>query len=51
MQINDAYFMRTTDKLDPCRLVLGGKMKSFYDNNWDYDIHYNDIPGATLDDA
>lgn len=51
MQINDAYFMRTTDKLDPCRLVLGGKMKSFYDNNWDYDIHYNDIPNATLDDA
>ena len=51
MQINDAYFMRTTDKLDQCRLVLGGKMKSFYDNNWDYDIHYNDIPGTTLDDA
>ena len=51
MQINDAYFMRTTDKLDQCRLVLGGKMKSFYDNNWDYDIHYNDIPGSTLDDA
>ena len=51
MQINDAYFMRTTDKLDPCRLVLGGKMQSFYDNNWDYQIHYNDIPGATLDDA
>ena len=51
MQINDAYFMRTTDKLDPCRLVIGGKMKNFYDNNWDYDIHYNDIPGATLDDA
>ena len=51
MQINDVYFMRTTDKLDQCRLVLGGKMKNFYDNNWDYDIHYNDIPGATLDDA
>lgn len=51
MQINDAYFMRTTDKLDQCRLVLGGKMKNFYDRNWDYDIHYNDIPGATLDDA
>lgn len=51
MQINDAYFMRTTDKLDPCRLVLGGKMKNFYDNNWDYDLLYNDIPGATLDDA
>lgn len=51
MQINDAYFMRTTDKLDQCRLVLGGKMKNFYDSNWDYDIHYNDIPGATLDDA
>ena len=51
MQINDAYFMRITDKLDQCRLVLGGKMKNFYDNNWDYDIHYNDIPGATLDDA
>ena len=51
MQINDAYFMRTTDKLDQCRLVLGGKMKGFYDNNWDYQLHYNDIPGATLDDA
>lgn len=51
MQINDAYFMRTTDKLDPCRLVLGGKMKNFYDNNWDYELLYNDIPGATLDDA
>ena len=51
MQINDAYFMRTTDKLDQCRLVLGGKMKGFYDNNWDYQLLYNDIPGATLDDA
>ena len=51
MQINDAYFMRTTDKLDQCRLVLGGKMKNFYDRNWDYDLLYNDIPGATLDDA
>ena len=51
MQINDAYFMRTTDKLDQCRLVLGGKMKTFYDRNWDYDLLYNDIPGATLDDA
>ena len=51
MQINDAYFMRTTDKLDQCRLVLGGKMKNFYDNNWDYDLLYNDIPNATLDDA
>ena len=51
MQINDAYFMRTTDKLDQCRLVLGGKMKNFYDNNWDYELLYNDIPGATLDDA
>jgi hypothetical protein len=51
MQINDAYFMRTTDKLDPCRLVIGGKMKNFYDRNWDYDLLYNDIPGATLDDA
>ena len=51
MQINDAYFMRTTDKLDQCRLVIGGKLKTFYDNNWDYDIFYNDIPGATLDDA
>ena len=51
MQINDAYFMRTTDKLDPCRLVIGGKMKGFYDNNWDYQLLYNDIPGATLDDA
>ena len=35
MQINDAYFMRTTDKLDQCRLVIGGKLKTFYDNNWD----------------
>lgn len=51
MQINDAYFMRTTDKLDQCRLVIGGKMKNFYDRNWDYDLLYNDIPGATLDDA
>ena len=51
MQINDAYFMRTTDKLDQCRLVIGGKMKTFYDRNWDYDLLYNDIPGATLDDA
>ena len=51
MQINDAYFMRTTDRLDQCRLVIGGKLKTFYDNNWDYDIFYNDIPGATLDDA
>lgn len=51
MQINDAYFMRTTDKLDQCRLVIGGKLKTFYDNNWDYDIFYNDIPGATMDDA
>ena len=51
MQINDAYFMRNTDKLDQCRLVLGGKLKTFYDNNWDYDLLYNDIPGATLDDA
>ncbi len=51
MQINDAYFMRTTDRLDQCRLVLGGKMKTFYDRNWDYDLLYNDIPGATLDDA
>ena len=51
MQINDAYFMRTTDKLDQCRLVVGGKMKNFYDNNWDYDLLYNDIPGATFDDA
>lgn len=51
MQINDAYFMRTTDKLDQCRLVLGGKMKNFYDRNWDYDLLYNDIPNATLDDA
>ena len=51
MQINDAYFMRTTDRLDQCRLVIGGKMKTFYDRNWDYDLLYNDIPGATLDDA
>ena len=26
-------------------------MKGFYDNNWDYELLYNDIPGATLDDA
>ena len=51
MQINDAYFMRNTDKLDQCRLVIGGKLKNFYDRNWDYDLLYNDIPGATLDDA
>ncbi len=51
MQINDAYFMRTTDKLDPCRLVISGKMQSFYDRNWDYRLLYNDIPGATFDDA
>ena len=51
MQINDAYFMRTTDKLDQCRLVIGGKMQSFYDRNWDYRLLYNDIPGATFDDA
>ena len=51
MQINDAYFMRTTDKLDQCRLAISGKMKSFYDRNWDYDLLYNDIPGATFDDA
>lgn len=51
MQINDAYFMRNTDKLDQCRLAISGKMKSFYDRNWDYDLLYNDIPGATFDDA
>lgn len=51
MQINDAYFMRTTDKLDQCRLVLSGKVQSFYDNNWDYRLLYNDIPGATFSDA
>ena len=51
MQINDAYFMRTTDKLDPCRLAISGKMQSFYDRNWDYRLLYNDIPGATFDDA
>ena len=51
MQINDAYFMRTTDKLDQCRLVISGKMQSFYDRNWDYRLLYNDIPGATFDDA
>ena len=51
MQINDAYFMRTTDKLDQCRLAISGKMKSFYNRNWDYDLLYNDIPGATFDDA
>ena len=51
MQINDAYFMRSTDKLDPCRLAISGRMQSFYDRNWDYRLLYNDIPGATLDDA
>lgn len=51
MQINDAYFMRTTGKLDQCRLSVSGQMKWFYDNNWDYRLLYNDIPGATLDDA
>ena len=51
MQINDAYFMRTTDKLDPCRLAISGRMQSFYDRNWDYRLLYNDIPGATFDDA
>ena len=51
MQINDAYFMRTTDKLDQCRLVLSGKVQSFYDKNWDYRLLYNDIPGATFSDA
>ena len=51
MQINDAYFMRTTDKLDQCRLAISGKMQSFYDRNWDYRLLYNDIPGATFDDA
>ena len=48
MQINDAYFMRTTDKLDQCRLSVSGQMKWFYDDNWDYRLLYNDIPGATL---
>ena len=51
MQINDAYFMRSTDKLDPCRLAISGRVQSFYDNNWDYRLLYNDIPGATFDDA
>ena len=51
MQINDAYFMRTTDKLDPCRLAISGRVQSFYDRNWDYRLLYNDIPGATFDDA
>ncbi len=51
MQINDAYFMRNTDKLDQCRLSVSGQMKWFYDNNWDYRLLYKDIPGATLDDA
>ena len=51
MQINDAYFMRTTDKLDPCRLAISGRLQSFYDRNWDYRLLYNDIPGATFDDA
>lgn len=51
MQINDAYFMRTTDKLDPCRLAISGRLQSFYDRDWDYRLLYNDIPGATFDDA
>ncbi len=51
MQINDAYFMRTTDKLDQCRLAISGRIQSFYDRNWDYRLLYNDIPGATFDDA
>ena len=51
MQINDAYFMRSTDKLDPCRLAISGRLQSFYDRNWDYRLLYNDIPGATFDDA
>ena len=51
MQINDAYFMRSTDKLDPCRLAISGRVQSFYDRNWDYRLLYNDIPGATFDDA
>ena len=51
MQINDSYFMRTTDKLDPCRLAISGRLQSFYDRNWDYRLLYNDIPGATFDDA
>ena len=51
MQINDAHFMRNTDKLDQCRLALSGKVQSFYDNNWDYRLLYNDIPGATFSDA
>ena len=51
MQINDAYFMRTTDKLDPFRLAISGRLQSFYDRNWDYRLLYNDIPGATFDDA
>ena len=51
MQINDAYFMRTTDKLDQCRLAISGRLQSFYDRNWDYRLLYNDIPGATFDDA
>lgn len=51
MQINDAYFMRSTDKLDPCRLAISGRLQSFYDRDWDYRLLYNDIPGATFDDA
>lgn len=51
MQINDAYFMRITDKLDQCRLAISGRLQSFYDRNWDYRLLYNDIPGATFDDA
>lgn len=47
----DRVVLHSADKLDQCRLVLGGKMKTFYDRNWDYDLLYNDIPGATLDDA
>ncbi len=50
MRINDAFFMRTTDPLDQCRLVVGGKPKWVYVTNWDYQFH-NDIPGATFEDA
>ena len=50
MQINNAFFMRNTNPTDQCRLAVGGKMKGFYDRNWDYQL-INDIPGATISEA
>ena len=50
MRINDAFFMRTTDPTDQCRLAVGGKPKWGYFTTWDYQFH-NDIPGATFEEA